>query len=688
MVFVVAIAAMLVTPLPTFLLDILLVLNISFSVLLLLIGLYLPNSLALLSFPTILLLSTLFRLGLNVAATRLVLSQGDAGTVIEAFGTFLIRGEILVGVIIFLIITIVNFIVISRGASRVSEVAARFTLEAIPGKQTTIDSDYKAGAISAEEARQKRDELSRETQLYASMDGAMKFVQGDAVAGLFIIATNILGGIYLGISRGQSVVDAAHTYTTLTIGDGLVSQIPALLTSICAGIIVTRVASSEGATLSSDLGGQLFSQPSALFVTGIIIISLALLAGLPILPFSVVGIGAVIGAATILRTKKERALAPMGRGEFASGALPAPSGHSRDEEGSDSDLLAIHLDASVSFRNYRLNVQKYRTAWQEIRSQILSDLGIRLPDVVLVQDELAAAGLFSVEWNKTVIVRGSTVIDGAFVEINPNQALCLGLEVLEEAEHPITGQRVFWALDTPALRRVAEAGNIPVYDFFEFIGLQIVAFCLRNPQEFLSVTDVYGALRQLEKKHPGLIAEGFGKGFLSVPKLTEVLQELVRDGLGVRDFRGISESVAAYCSSLGVSVDDETSVDVDEVVSFVRAARRRHVLSRYLGPRDALQVITLSPEVEAAFDAVSIESRNMPLPLEPEVFDELQRTFVPLMKGIREQGVGPLAVLCRGDLRAKVVRFVRGLSPHPAVLALEEIDPGLGVEQIGVWRLS
>ena len=246
--FVVATTALLVVPLPTPILDLLLVCNISFSILLLLVGLYIPNAQALFAFPTVLLLSTLFRLGLNVASSRLILSQGDAGRVIEAFGTFLIGGEILVGVIVFTIITIVNFIVISKGAGRVSEVAARFSLDALPGKQIAIDNDARAGLISAEEAKTKRDNLTREGQLYGSMDGAMNFVQGDAIAGFFIIVANIVGGIILGLFSGMGIGDAVQTYTILTVGDGLVTQIPSLLTSICAGIVVTRVGSSDTAT--------------------------------------------------------------------------------------------------------------------------------------------------------------------------------------------------------------------------------------------------------------------------------------------------------------------------------------------------------------------------------------------------------------------------------------------------------
>jgi flagellar biosynthesis component FlhA len=684
---IVAIAAMLITPLPTTLLDLLIVVNLSFSILLLLVGLYLPNSLALLSFPTVLLLSALFRLALNVAATRLVLSQGDAGAVIESFGTFLIRGDIVVGIIIFLIVTIVNFIVISRGANRVSEVAGRFTLESIPGKQLTIDNDYKTGLISAEEARRKRDELKRETQLYGSMDGAMKFVQGDAIAGLVIIITNIVGGMYQGISRGMNFGDAVQTYAALTIGEGLVSQIPALLTSICAGIVVTRVPATDTSTLSSDLRGQLFSQPSVIFTTGLIVILLAVFAGLPMAPFLLVGLGAIGASALMMRRRREQGLAPLGLGEYGKSPVPSGGSGSRDEEDSVEEKLVVYVDTGLSYRSYRNSIARYRAAWQEFRTLTHAQMGVWLPELIVSADDLLAPSCFVVEWNGTSILQGSGVSDGALVEVNPGQATALGLEVLQETAHPISGQQIFWALETPAMRRITEAGDIRVYDFFESIFLQIVSFSLRHPEEFLASTDVYGLLRTLEKKHPGLLAEGFHK-LLSVPRLTEVMQDLVRQSVSVRDFQSVVESVAAYCSSNGISSADESGLDIDDVIAFVRSARRRVVVAPLVNVRGSLPVITLSSEVEAIFEDLPSASGAAALAVEPDVFDLLQGSLSPILRAVRDSGVCPMTILCRADLRVRVMKFVRLLSPLPSVLSFDEVEPSVKVEQLGVWGVS
>ena len=346
--FVVAITTMLLIPLPTGLLDFLLAINISVGLLLLLVGLYTPNALTLLAFPSLLLLTTLFRLGLNVASTRLILSQADAGRVIDAFGTFLIQGELVVGVIIFVIITIVNFIVIAKGSARVSEVAARFALDALPGKQMAIDLDLKSGLIDSREAHERREQLRRESQLYGSMDGAMKFVQGDAIAGFFIILTNVIGGMYLGISDGMSFADAIQTYTRLTIGDGLVSQIPALLISVCAGIVVTRVSSADDATLGADVEEQLFAKPGTLLFSGLLLVLIGLFPGLPWAPFILVG-GIFIVSSMLLKRSSRRmpSYVPV-KVEYPTQARALPSSLEAADVTVSETQLILMLDSNGS----------------------------------------------------------------------------------------------------------------------------------------------------------------------------------------------------------------------------------------------------------------------------------------------------------------------------------------------------
>lgn len=686
--FVIAIAAMLIVPLPTPLLDILLVLNISFSILLLLVGLYVANSAALYTFPTVLLLSTLFRLGLNVASSRLILSQGDAGRVIESFGTFLIRGEVVVGIIIFSIVTIVNFIVIAKGATRVSEVAARFFLDALPGRQLVIDNDARAGVISAEEARQKRDHLRLESQLYGSMDGAMKFVQGDAVAGIFIIMVNIVGGVYMGIASGLSFSDAAQTYTVLTVGDGLVTQIPSILTSICAGIIVTRVSSSETSTLGADLRVQLFSQPITLLVTALILVVFAVMPGIPAAPFLLVAATAVAAGLLLLRRERELPVRSGITGEYRRVGGGSEVRHERGVSEIGDGALRLELDHSVLFKAYRAQVQRYTESWEHFNEAFHANVGMVLPDLNVVHNDLLAPSSYRVSHSGVEMVSGTVAADALLVEVSSCQAAVLGLPVIKEEDHPISGHRVFWTKNTPQIRGILDAGAVRSYDFFEYISLRVASFSLRHPEEFLSVTDVHSLLRQIEKRHPGLIAEGFGKEFVSVPRLTELLHELVRQGVSIRDFRGIIEGVASYCSAHRVSIDDDAGVEVGEVVRHLRGNRRRQVLRRFLGTHQSLHVVSLSDEVERTLQDADFDNKSLPVAVEAPVLDALMQGLSNVLKPTLEQGILPIALLCSNEVKEKVLSITRMTKHSLFVTTFEELDPSVSVQQIGMWTLA
>jgi type III secretion protein V len=686
--FVIAIAAMLIVPLPTPLLDILLVLNISFSILLLLVGLYVSNSATLYTFPTVLLLSTLFRLGLNVASSRLILSQGDAGQVIESFGTFLIRGEVIVGIIIFSIVTIVNFIVIAKGATRVSEVAARFFLDALPGRQLVIDNDARAGVISAEEARQKRDHLRLESQLYGSMDGAMKFVQGDAVAGIFIIMVNIVGGVYMGVTSGLNFSDAVQTYTVLTVGDGLVTQIPSILTSICAGIIVTRVSSSETSTLGVDLRTQLFSQPVTLLVTALILVVFAALPGIPATPFLLVAAIAVGVGVLLLRKEREMPVRSGISGDYRRTGGGAEVRHERGVSEIGDGALLLELDHAVLFKFYRAQLQRYTDAWEHFNEAFHGNVGMVLPDLHVVHNELLAPSSYRVSHSGVEMVSGTVAADGLLVEISSCQAAVLGLPVLKEEDHPISGHRVFWTRNTLQIRGILDAGAVRSYDFFEYICLRVASFSLRHPEEFLSVTDVHSLLRQIEKRHPGLIAEGFGKEFVSVPRLTELLHELVRQGVSIRDFRGVIEGVASYCSANRVSIDDDAGVEVSEVVRHLRGNRRRQVLRRFLGSRQSLHVVSLSDEVERTLQDADFDNRSLPVAVDAPVLDALMQGLANVLRPTLEQGILPIALLCSNEVKEKVLSITRMTKHSLFVTTFEELDPSVSVQQIGMWTLA
>ena len=684
-IFVIAITAMLLVPLPTPLLDLLLVINLSFAFLLLLTALYIPNALALLEFPSLLLLTTLFRLGLNVASTRLILSQGDAGAVIRTFGTLLIGSEIIVGVIIFAIITIVNFIVIAKGSSRVSEVAARFALDALPGKQMAIDADLRAGLITAEMAQAKREDLRKESQLYGAMDGAMKFVQGDAIAGIFIIFTNVIGGLYLGVVNGNlSFADAIQTYCTLTVGDGLVHQIPALLISICAGIVVTRVSSGENTTLGGDVGAQLFARPGTLLFSGALLVVIGTVSGLPAIPFIAVGLALIGSGFLVKRQARQAALIPV-RADYVPQIGGVPQLPHLEDEGADDTILSIVLDEGILFRLYQMSASRYRAWWREFQGDFYNETGLRLPELSVVSDDRLQASSFAIHIGGTSVDSEQMLLDSVLVEVSPESARSLGLEVALEAEHPVTRQRVFWAAQSPGLRRVVEAAGIRTYDFFEYVCLRIGTFFARHPEELLTVAEVHTFLKQIEKKHPGLLSDAFGQEGVNVARITEILQELVRDGVSVRDFRSIIEAIATYCSTNRVSLSGDEDVDVGEILSFVRNARKRQLLSKILSGRKTLKVCTVSEEVGALLAEAPFGNHNGPPAMEAEEFDALRRGISLVVDPMRTKGLPPMAVVCRNELRLKVSLFLRACGSLVHVISYDELDPSISLEPVGIW---
>lgn len=686
---VVGVAAMLVLPLHPLLIDFLITINLAFSIVLLLVALYLPSAVSLLAFPSILLLSTLFRLALNVASSRLILTDAYAGEVIHTFGSLLVRGEVVVGIIIFTIVTIVNFIVIAKGASRVSEVAARFALDAMPGKQLAIDADLRSGVITPEEAQRKREDLRKESMLYGSMDGGMKFVQGDAIAGIFIILTNILGGMYIGVSNGMPISDAVQTYTILTVGDGLVSQIPALLISICAGILVTRVSSSEGGTLASDLATQLFSRPATLGVAGAVLLIFSILPDIPFFPFFSVG-AVCIGSFLYMR----RRTLDEGEESELDDLSALPSGHSQlllpaddDSVHSDSPLL-LSLDAGVLYRLFRQNVGDYRAWWRQFQADYYQELGIRLPELRVVADEFGTPSSWSASVGGSLIDGGTVLVDAVLVETNPSNADIFGLQILSEAEHPLSGGRVMWALKSAALKRVTEAAGVRVLDPIEYICIKLGVFFRSHPEECLSLADVYTLLKSLEKKIPGLVSEVFQSHFISTARLTELLHELVRQGVSVRDFQGIVEAVSTYCTQNHITLQDETDLDLPGLVSFVRYSRRRQIVSSHMTGRKSLRTLVLGDDVEALFENVPRRAGADFLGIDPDVFDRLREGIRSLLRPTRERGVSVSSLLCRGDLLWSITRFLSSAGVSCSVISYDELEPQNRVEQVGTWSLT
>ncbi|RME60170.1 MAG: hypothetical protein D6780_03850, partial [Candidatus Dadabacteria bacterium] len=538
--FVVAIAVMLLVPLPTPLMDFLLACNIGVSIVLLLVGLYIPDAVALLSFPSLLLLTTLFRLSLNVATTRLILTQADAGRIIEAFGSFLIRGEVIVGLVIFAIITAVNLVVIARGSVRISEVAARFALDSLPGKLVSIDSDLRAGLISPSEAEKRREELRRESQLYGAMDGAMKFVQGDAIAGIFIIFTNIIGGIYLGVQHGMSFAEAIHTYTILTVGDGLVSQIPAILIAICAGIVVTRISSTREATLANELGAQLFQRPSTLLFAGILIAAFGTISGFPTWAFLTIGASLMIVSYWTARKETQAAASyPQSKllslspslssfpllGTAAQPSLP-PSELTPLSEG---QTVVIQLDSSVLSSLYKEEAEHLRLNWQRNQQSIREELGIILPEIAFTVDNELRPCHYRIKMSRWDTIEGQLQTDVIGIALHPAQALALGFSVVKEEAFPYYGYKVVWCVNSERNRWLCQAANIYYWSSLEWLLYVVLGRCLEYPEEYISLSYVYRMVKELEKQYPDMMEEIFGKGYITTARVYEIILSLVKE---------------------------------------------------------------------------------------------------------------------------------------------------------------
>lgn len=681
--FILAVGAMLLLPLPTRVLDILIVVNLAVSLLLLLAGLYLPHALALLSFPSLLLLTTLFRLGLNVAATRLILTQGDAGQVIQSFGVFLVRGEVVVGLIIFFILTIVNFVVISRGAGRVSEVAARFTLDALPGRQLSIDSDLRAGLISAEEAQRQRDNLSKESQLYGSMDGAMKFVQGDAIVGLIIIFVNILGGMYLGVRSGMSLVEAVESYTILTIGDGLVNQIPAIIIAICAGLVVTRVSASEGASLAEDVRSQVFARPGTLLFAAALLFLFGLLQGIPTLPFLLVALGLATIAFFQYRNPQR---AVFGRGRSANSLdikhlksdrvslLPAPGA-------SSARRVEIFVDAARLFPLWQKEHEHFGSWWENCRHEFAQSMGLPLPQIQLQRSSALRAGEFELRANGSRLDSGIVPLEGQLIEVSPECAELFGLDVLHEQLHPLFPTMVIWASPSAHHAGTLRNAGVRIWTPLQVIGLQLIAFCRKHPEEFFSVSDILALEARLERTNPGLLTLTTPRQFFTTSRITEIAQQLVRESIPIPDFTTLVELLAQYSASVGSALVAEGEFDLGDVINFIRVARRRHFLANLLGSRGRLRIVPLSASVEERI-ADSSASRISELG-KSELPQALRELLVPLSK----RGEGEIAVLTRSELKLKTAQLLEHCQIAARVVTFEEVDFGLKTELVGVWRI-
>jgi type III secretion protein V len=682
---VIAIVGMMIVPLPTFLLDVLLTVNISLSVIILLISLYIPGALSISVFPTLLLITTMYRLALTVSTTRLILSTGDAGEVVLAFGNFVARGNYVVGGIIFVILVIVNFIVIAKGAERVAEVAARFTLDAMPGKQMSIDADMRAGSIDMEEGKRKRRDLERESQLFGAMDGAMKFVKGDAIAGIIVTVVNLVGGLAIGmLQRGLTVGDAAKKYSLLTIGDGLVGMIPAILISTAAGIIVTRVGGDEeGSNLGQDVGTQLTAYPRAIAIAAGMLVALGLVPGLPKLPFLVLGTAAGTGAYFML--KRERAIAngedpdaePLAEGasEAPAAVEPAP----KEQLNPDSELFIpvvtpIVLEVSdslVPFVDSRQDGGKFLFELVPfMRDGLFVELGVRYPGVRARGAPGLPPGAYQIQINEVPVVTGRATLGHILVNDTVDRLRLMNVEGFE-AVNPATRQPAAWVPESN--KDMLEAAGLTTWDVPGYMILHLAAVLRRHAREFVGVQEVQTMLDQLEKAFPAIVKEVVPK-VVTVLKLTDILGRLVEEEISIRDLRGILQALAEQ---------GQTEADSVMLTEHVRSAQKRYVSHKYARGTGTLVVYLLDPQIEEAIrSSIKRTSAGTHLALEPDIAQEIVQAVKNECGHLPPTAQRPV-ILTAMDIR----RYVRKLleyefNPPFSVVSYQELSPELNIQPV------
>ena len=684
-VLVMAVVGMMIVPLPTGLLDVLLVVNISISMIMLLIAMYIPDALKLASFPTIILVTTMFRLALNVSVTRLILLQANAGEVVKDFGKFVVQGNFVVGAVIFLVLMLINFLVISKGSERVAEVAARFTLDAMPGKQMSIDADLRAGAFDLDEARKKRNDLGRESQLFGSMDGAMKFVKGDSIAGLIIVAVNIIAGIIIGVTqKGMTASEAVETYSILTIGDGLVEIIPALLMSICAGLIVTRVASEEeDANLGMDLATQVFAQPKAFIIAAIFVTLLAFIPGLPHLAFATSGvmIGGLAYGLWKARQVKMGGGSPTAvveqREEKAAEEKKQAVQKAKAQEGQSSQMMPVVTPIALEVAADLVPLVDDTTGSNFLnelipmmRDGLFYELGVRFPGLRVRGNEGdLPPGSYIIMINEIPLVMGSVDKEKCLVNDTPDRLRLLGIEA-EPAQNPANGNACGWiAADQ---RKLAEDAGLTTWDAPGYIVLHLSAVLRKNAAEFVGIQETQNMLEQLEQAFPALVKEVVPKA-VSPFQLTDILRRLTEEEISIRDLRNILQALAEWGP-----VENDTVM----LTEYVRAALKRYISHKYTRGQSTLIVYLLDPQIEETVrSSVQHTSSGSYLALEPEITQEILAAVRNEVGNLPPSAQQPV-VLTTMEIRRYFRKLVELEFPHLAVLSYQELSPEMNIQPI------
>jgi len=657
-----AMLAMLMLPLPPFILDMLFSFNIALSLVILLAVVYVMRPLEFAAFPTVVLMATLLRLALNIASTRVVLLHGHdgpgaAGKVIEAFGEFVIGGNFAVGLVVFAILTIINFVVITKGATRVSEVTARFTLDSMPGKQMAIDADLNAGLLTQDQARERRQEVREEADFYGSMDGASKFVRGDATAGILILVINIVGGFFVGIMQhGLSAGEAARTYTLLTIGDGLVAQVPSLMLSVATAVIVTRVSKSQD--MGKQVIGQVFAQPRALAVAGVVLLVMGVIPGMPNIAFLL--LAAACGGAAYMMLKRERE-AKERIAKAATEAVPALAAPERLELGWEDVTSVDPVGLEVGYRLIAL-VDKNQGGElmgriKSVRRKLSQELGF-LVSAVHIRDNLDLGPNTYRITLMGVPMGEAEVYTERYMAINPGRVH--GTLQGVTTRDPAFGLEAVWIENNQ--RDHAQSLGYTVVDPATVIATHLSHLLQNHAHELLSHQDVQQLLDRLATSAPKLVEDLVPKR-LALGVVVKVLQNLLAERVPIRNIRSIVESLAEHAGQ---------SQDPGTLTASVRVALGRQIVQEIAGLGTEIPVLTLAPELEQILLNSLSSSGAAGAAVEPGLADRLQQSVAEAAQKQEVSGE-PAVLLVQPQLRPWLARFTRHVAQNLHVIAYNEV---------------
>jgi flagellar biosynthesis protein FlhA len=655
---------MMVIPIPTWTLDLGMALSISVAIIVLLSVMYTIKATDFSAFPSLLLLTTVFRLALNVSSTRLILSEGIAfeGKIIRFFGETVVSGNYIIGIVVFLILVVIQYMVIVKGSTRIAEVAARFTLDAMPGKQMAIDADLNAGIITEKEALERRAEIRREADFYGAMDGASKFVQGDVVAGLIISAINIVGGLSIGtLMKGEPLAEAAATYTLLTIGDGLVAQIPSLLISMATGLIVTRAASTTE-NLGREVISQLAFQPRALIITSGLLGFLGLYMGWPMIVFSALtgGLGYRLS-----RTMKDLTVEEKEKKKTEDAKTRKPE--------NVAQLLAVDpLEVEIGYALIPLVDPEQGGDLLEritmIRRQMALELGLIVPPIRIRDNMQLRPNQYTIKIKGTEVASSTVRVD-QFLAMNPGSA---SVELPgEPTKEPAFGLPAVWIRDRD--RERAELAGYTVVDPPSVIATHLTEILKRHAHEILGRQETQQVLDEVKKTYPALVEDATKA--LNVGEIHKVLQNLLREGVSVRDMVTILETVADQAARYGK--------DVDRLTEVVRSSLARHITKQYQGDDGTLAVITIDPRLEEEIVAgVDLTPEGRQISMEPSRIQRILERLGSVADSVMQKGMTPI-ILTSPRARASFKALVQRAAPTLPILAFTEIIPDVEIRTVG-----